>query len=613
MAQQQTAKPKYETGQADFQFGGFKNLNSTPIPDEFFDLLAVKLSEAELRVLLYIMRRTFGFKKTGDAISLSQLTEGIRRRDGSVLDYGTGLSKPSVLKAVGGLQAKGIITIEKRTGYDGRNEVNVYQLRFQTESANKAQETGNFYNDDYSKAEYSSHKQDNLPHPDPQFVSAQPGASDSQVEQRRSGEVRKPGVSKAAGAGMATGGKQVNQGGKGSLPIGSNDTGRGKVALPGGLSKRDYQGKAGNGEGVKMVNQQESSLQNFSRQKTAQQVVLRAQGALALQDMSEPEAVEVEVDGDQLYISFRKLVLAMVDLGLSEKLANEVAYAYPEEYLWEKIELTRQQISRSSHQRTLRNVAGYLRRAIEEDYQPRIETVAGSGREVRGYKRQFPQAEAFFGSKREAEPVLEEDVYTYPKEDTAPLPPIYRADRQGPATGGIGPFTAPVSYSGLPARSGRSSGGAGARGGLHIPSEDTRSDNRWPNEVAVYEQERREGLGSTGWVSGAGRGWSKSQQDIDGQREATGSLAGSERLYEEVWARVGEDLTGRFRLETELGLLEGSWLWLEAGSNREAEAVVMVRWPWQLRGLGPVVRNAVGMALRQHLGPGYVVRFELAG
>ena len=35
-----------------------------------FDELLPYLSEAELKVLLYIVRRTFGFKKEADAISV---------------------------------------------------------------------------------------------------------------------------------------------------------------------------------------------------------------------------------------------------------------------------------------------------------------------------------------------------------------------------------------------------------------------------------------------------------------------------------------------------------------------------------------------------------------
>ena len=46
-----------------FHFAGFSTPNTTAVPDDFFDVLAPNLSEAELRVLIYIIRRTFGFKK----------------------------------------------------------------------------------------------------------------------------------------------------------------------------------------------------------------------------------------------------------------------------------------------------------------------------------------------------------------------------------------------------------------------------------------------------------------------------------------------------------------------------------------------------------------------
>src|SRR5688572_1052422 len=91
-------------------FEGFGAPNTTPVPDVVFDVLAPALGEAELRVLLYIVRRTFGFKKAADTISLRQMVNGIVRRDGSVLDRGTGLTKSGVTKALRGLLAKGIIS-----------------------------------------------------------------------------------------------------------------------------------------------------------------------------------------------------------------------------------------------------------------------------------------------------------------------------------------------------------------------------------------------------------------------------------------------------------------------------------------------------------------------
>jgi hypothetical protein len=40
------------------------------------------LSGAELKVVLYVARRTFGFGKESDNISLSQMAQGITKRDG---------------------------------------------------------------------------------------------------------------------------------------------------------------------------------------------------------------------------------------------------------------------------------------------------------------------------------------------------------------------------------------------------------------------------------------------------------------------------------------------------------------------------------------------------
>jgi hypothetical protein len=59
------------------KFQGFRSPTTTPIPDEVFDELMADLTGAELKVLLYICRRTFGFKKESDTISLHQIAEGI--------------------------------------------------------------------------------------------------------------------------------------------------------------------------------------------------------------------------------------------------------------------------------------------------------------------------------------------------------------------------------------------------------------------------------------------------------------------------------------------------------------------------------------------------------
>lgn len=75
-------------------FHGFARPTYTPVPDELFDELLTRLNGAELKTLLYIARRTFGFKRDSDNISLSQMLKGITTKDGRRLDGGTGVSNP---------------------------------------------------------------------------------------------------------------------------------------------------------------------------------------------------------------------------------------------------------------------------------------------------------------------------------------------------------------------------------------------------------------------------------------------------------------------------------------------------------------------------------------
>ena len=111
-------------------FQGFQFPTTTSVPDEVFDVLMPQLSGAELKVLLYICRTTFGFKKASDSISLSQIAHGLTTRDGRVLDGGTGLCIPSVTAAVRSLEEKGIIVREKRQSVEKGCEATIYSLKF---------------------------------------------------------------------------------------------------------------------------------------------------------------------------------------------------------------------------------------------------------------------------------------------------------------------------------------------------------------------------------------------------------------------------------------------------------------------------------------------------
>ena len=109
-------------------FGGWDTAHYTPVPDDLFDTLLAQLSGAQLKVLLYIMRRTLGFGRRTDAISLAQLAHGIRRADGTVLDAGTGLSERAVIAAVKDLEAAGLIVAVRSLSARRGNIATSYSL-----------------------------------------------------------------------------------------------------------------------------------------------------------------------------------------------------------------------------------------------------------------------------------------------------------------------------------------------------------------------------------------------------------------------------------------------------------------------------------------------------
>ncbi len=134
------------SNQDDFQFEGFDIPGTTPVPDVVFDKLLSRLTGNELKVLLYIIRRTYGFGKNADAISLSQFREGIKTRDENgeekILDEGCGIGhNRTILVALASLEQKGCVTSKKRNTNAGDSDTTIYKLRFKSTSkkASKAQ------------------------------------------------------------------------------------------------------------------------------------------------------------------------------------------------------------------------------------------------------------------------------------------------------------------------------------------------------------------------------------------------------------------------------------------------------------------------------------------
>lgn len=129
-------------------FPGFSSPNGTIVPDEVFDVLMPILSDAQFRVLMYIIRRTFGFKKNSDDISLKQMVEGIRTKDGRVLDGGTGLSKSAVAKGAKDLVGMGVIEAIRNRSAERGNEPTTYRLHFRDLTKLEPSASGNDENPD---------------------------------------------------------------------------------------------------------------------------------------------------------------------------------------------------------------------------------------------------------------------------------------------------------------------------------------------------------------------------------------------------------------------------------------------------------------------------------
>ena len=82
-----------------------------------------KLSGSEQKVLDFLLRRTFGFQKIKDEISIGQFVNGVRG-----YDYGTGLSERTVIRALSVLEKMGFFTVRRLEKDTGEKEINEYRL-----------------------------------------------------------------------------------------------------------------------------------------------------------------------------------------------------------------------------------------------------------------------------------------------------------------------------------------------------------------------------------------------------------------------------------------------------------------------------------------------------
>ena len=83
------------------EFEGFSypdDVGFTRFPNDWFDVCAKITNMAELKVMLYLARHTWGFQEydSWKRISIDEFVYGRKRRDGTRMDNGTGMSEMSV-------------------------------------------------------------------------------------------------------------------------------------------------------------------------------------------------------------------------------------------------------------------------------------------------------------------------------------------------------------------------------------------------------------------------------------------------------------------------------------------------------------------------------------
>jgi phage replication O-like protein O len=107
--------------------------NFTPVPNVVLEKLMPRLSKVALKILLAVARKTYGWGKERDTISLTQL-QGL-----------TGLGRAGVVRGIKELGA--LMKVTKSVGHDG----NVYELNLEISTAELVSEWNWFQNGTSSK------------------------------------------------------------------------------------------------------------------------------------------------------------------------------------------------------------------------------------------------------------------------------------------------------------------------------------------------------------------------------------------------------------------------------------------------------------------------------
>lgn len=115
----------------DFIFEGFDkpSENWSKLPHVFMNFLPQITSLSELKVVLYILRHTWGYQEfnTPRRITVDEFMHGRKTKDNGRIDEGTGMSEPSIRDGLKRAEKHGFITIDVNDNDKARVEKS-YQL-----------------------------------------------------------------------------------------------------------------------------------------------------------------------------------------------------------------------------------------------------------------------------------------------------------------------------------------------------------------------------------------------------------------------------------------------------------------------------------------------------
>lgn len=119
-----------DSGYLDAEKSGLVEPNTTQFPNELLDFWMPFLKSTEFVVLCYIVRKTYGYGKgaEGDAIPLSQIKNGTKKKKGGYQDYGTRLGHATIIRALSKLERLGLVKRVKNKDERGGDAPTHYRL-----------------------------------------------------------------------------------------------------------------------------------------------------------------------------------------------------------------------------------------------------------------------------------------------------------------------------------------------------------------------------------------------------------------------------------------------------------------------------------------------------